>query len=160
MNGTFPKVYSYLWNNCYNELGGLLTKQETIKISDKIIEIYQEEYLPDSWPLSIYHFAEVEGNEEIIEFVVEFLSRKSLLFNHDTTGLSYADKLKLPAWQCKRLSVLIEHGFECEICHSSSKTLHVHHSNYHEDKDRDPWDYPNCLLMCLCEDCHAKEHAK
>jgi hypothetical protein len=25
---------------------------------------------------------------------------------------------------------------------------------------RDPWEYPNFALQCICEECHAEEHAE
>jgi hypothetical protein len=42
--------------------------------------------------------------------------------------------------------------WRCEECKAEHKTLEVHHVYYIAGKD--PWEYPECLLMCLCSDCH------
>ena len=63
-----------------------------------------------------------------------------------------------PRWQKKRLEILEKANWQCEICGNKDKTLHVHHKSY--ISGRDVWDYPDEDLMCLCEDCHKKEHEK
>ncbi len=70
----------------------------------------------------------------------------------------YRDKLKDPRWQRKRLEIMQLHDFKCQRCGSGIKTLHVHHRRYL--MEREPWDYPNALLECLCEDCHSNEHSQ
>ena len=70
--------------------------------------------------------------------------------------MTYADKFKDPRWQKKRLEIFEYHRFECQSCGSKEKTLHVHHKIY--IKGRDPWDYLDEDLMCLCEGCHNTEH--
>ncbi len=65
---------------------------------------------------------------------------------------AYAQKLKSPKWQKKRLEVLQRAGFACECCKDTEETLHVHHLIYHKE---DPWDIPDNHLECLCETCHA-----
>lgn len=67
---------------------------------------------------------------------------------------TYAEKLKDPRWQKKRLQVLEAAGWECVNCGSGTKTLHVHHGYYM--RGREPWDYPDTALHCLCEDCHKR----
>lgn len=69
--------------------------------------------------------------------------------------MAYSDKLKDPRWQKKRLEVLNRDDFTCQICCDNRKTLHVHHRRY--IKNKDPWDYPDQLLVTLCEDCHESE---
>lgn len=70
------------------------------------------------------------------------------------TNPSYADPLKDPRWQRKRLEVLQREGWKCEGCGDHTSTLHVHHRQYL--KSRNPWDYPDDLLQVLCETCHSR----
>lgn len=72
--------------------------------------------------------------------------------------MTYAEKLKSPLWQRKRLEILKEANFTCEECDSKERTLHVHHCYY--EKGKMPWDYPPNALKCLCEDCHLDRHEK
>lgn len=69
--------------------------------------------------------------------------------------LSYAEMLKDPRWQKKRLEVMQRDGFRCQHCLSEDKPLQVHHLVY--DKDKKPWEYDNNQLITLCEDCHQDE---
>lgn len=69
---------------------------------------------------------------------------------------SYSDKLRDPRWQRKRLEIMQRDGFKCQECTDDSVTLHVHHVRY--IKGREPWDYPNGLLVTLCETCHERLH--
>lgn len=68
----------------------------------------------------------------------------------------YSQQLKDPRWQRRRLEVLNRSDFKCEWCDASDKTLHVHHTIYH--KGMKPWEYKDCELLALCEDCHAEWH--
>ena len=70
--------------------------------------------------------------------------------------LSYADQLKHPLWQRKRLEVFEAAEFTCQRCKSTDKQLHAHHKIYL--RGRKPWEYPNELLECLCDDCHDQVH--
>jgi 5-methylcytosine-specific restriction endonuclease McrA len=72
--------------------------------------------------------------------------------------MTYSEKLKDPRWQKKRLEILSAANFACEYCTNKTKTLHVHHLSYLKGKD--PWDYTDDYLVCLCEDCHAISHSK
>lgn len=69
--------------------------------------------------------------------------------------MTYADKLKSPEWQKKRLEILNRDEFTCTMCNSKEKTLHVHHKVYIFDND--PWDYENDFYTTLCETCHKQE---
>lgn len=69
---------------------------------------------------------------------------------------TYAEKLRHPNWQKKRLQILDRDGFKCRVCSSADTTLHVHHLHY--VRGRDPWDYGNASLITLCEGCHSYEH--
>ena len=68
---------------------------------------------------------------------------------------SYSTKLKDPRWQRKRLEILSRDEWACSLCHSKVDTLAVHHKDYIPNVE--PWDYPNDLLLTLCEDCHEQE---
>ncbi len=65
---------------------------------------------------------------------------------------SYFEKLKDPKWQEKRLRILDRAGFACEWCGTTDTTLHVHHGYYTRGKE--PWEYGDDTLYCLCEHCH------
>lgn len=65
---------------------------------------------------------------------------------------TYAEQLRHPEWQRKRLEILDRAGFSCEQCGSIDRTLHVHHSYY--ERGLKPWDYPDSSLHALCEVCH------
>ncbi len=67
----------------------------------------------------------------------------------------YAELLKDPRWQKKRLEILERDDWTCQWCGSKEKTLHVHHLCYVHG--RDPWESPIHELLTVCEDCHASE---
>lgn len=69
---------------------------------------------------------------------------------------TYAEKLKDPRWQKRRLEVLDDRGWVCENCGSATETLHVHHGHY--ESGLDPWDYSPIYLHVLCEGCHQRAH--
>jgi len=70
--------------------------------------------------------------------------------------LSYAEQLKSPHWQRKRLEVLEEHGFACQKCDDTEVQLHVHHVVY--ERGRLAWEYSGDELQCLCKSCHEEAH--
>jgi 5-methylcytosine-specific restriction endonuclease McrA len=65
----------------------------------------------------------------------------------------YADKLKDPRWQKRRLEILARDDFACRNCGDGESTLHVDHKVYR--RGADPWDYPDDDLQALCESCHV-----
>jgi len=69
---------------------------------------------------------------------------------------TYWQKLKDPRWQKRRLSVMEKAKFCCQKCHRDDQTLNVHHLYYMSK--REPWDYPDFALQCICEECHAQDH--
>jgi|688.fasta_scaffold2219293_1 hypothetical protein len=69
--------------------------------------------------------------------------------------MTYAEKLKDPRWQKKRLEIMQRDEFTCQICKSKTKTLHIHHLDY--EFGLEPWNYPNTYYKTLCEDCHIDE---
>lgn len=63
---------------------------------------------------------------------------------------SYAEKLKDPRWQKKRLEIFQRDDFMCQLCNSKERTLHVHHTEY----SGDPWEADDNSLITYCELCH------
>jgi hypothetical protein len=70
--------------------------------------------------------------------------------------MAYAEQLKHPKWQRKRLEMLSAADFTCKACGTTEKTLHVHHKQY--VKGRMAWEYSAEELAVLCEDCHEDQH--
>lgn len=68
--------------------------------------------------------------------------------------MTYAEKLKDPRWQKKRLEILNRDGWSCQFCGNTKSTLHVHHKAY---QGNNPWETDDDLLEVLCEDCHDIE---
>lgn len=66
---------------------------------------------------------------------------------------TYAEKLKDPRWQKKRLEIFERDGWACKKCSDKKATLHVHHITYHNNIS--PWEYQNDDLDTLCEQCHS-----
>ena len=69
--------------------------------------------------------------------------------------MTYAEKLRHPKWQKKRLEIFQRDGFRCVKCDATHINLQVHHKFYEYGKD--PWDYDNRMLVTLCEGCHELE---
>lgn len=64
--------------------------------------------------------------------------------------MTYAEKLKDPRWQRKRLYILDRDNFTCIYCGDSSSTLHVHHKKYFGE----PWEAEDKELETCCQFCH------
>lgn len=69
---------------------------------------------------------------------------------------AYAEKLLDPRWQKRRLEIMGRDEFTCQMCGDSESTLMVHHRYY--AWGRDPWEYPDEMLITLCGGCHESEH--
>lgn len=67
----------------------------------------------------------------------------------------YAEKLRDPRWQKKRLEVMERDHFSCIGCGNDKETLNVHHKYYVRGKE--PWEYELSAFMTLCETCHEFE---
>ena len=67
----------------------------------------------------------------------------------------YAELLRDPRWQKKRLEILSRDNFTCLGCGDQERTLHVHHCYY--KKGNLPWEYADTSLATLCEVCHDNE---
>jgi hypothetical protein len=63
----------------------------------------------------------------------------------------YADKLRHPNWQKKRLEIMLRDNFKCIICGDKETTLNIHHLKYSNKK---PWEIDNKELITVCEHCH------
>ena len=72
--------------------------------------------------------------------------------------MKYADQIKDPRWQKKRLEILKRDEFTCQQCGNKELTLHVHHKHY--NKGAKIWEYENWELTTLCENCHSEKHNK
>lgn len=70
--------------------------------------------------------------------------------------MKYAEQLRDPRWQRKRLEIMERADFSCENCGNKAQTLAVHHRLYL--RGHKPWEYENDLLECLCDDCHKSKH--
>lgn len=66
---------------------------------------------------------------------------------------SYAEQLRHPNWQKKRLEILSRDDFHCQLCFDGESPLHVHHKRY--IKGRKPWEYDSRDLVTVCENCHG-----
>jgi hypothetical protein len=79
-------------------------------------------------------------------------SHRSTHFTPYQTMKTYAEKLRDPRWQRKRLEIMQRDEFTCTQCGDASTTLNVHHWEYMKD----PWDVPNGDLITVCERCHSQ----
>ena len=70
--------------------------------------------------------------------------------------LTFAEQIRHPNWQKRRLEIMDAAGWECENCGATDVTLNVHHKQY--IKGRMYWEYERHELQCLCEDCHKDHH--
>lgn len=81
--------------------------------------------------------------------------------NNEIIHGSYRSLLFDKRWKAKRLTILMRDLNRCLIC-QSTLSLQVHHRQYHFDKSmntyKPPWEYPEDLLITLCEKCHKKGH--
>jgi hypothetical protein len=71
---------------------------------------------------------------------------------------AYAELLKDPRWQKKRLEIFERDGWACRYCGNSKQTLVVHHKDYLPNLE--PWDYLDDWLITLCEECHELERGR
>jgi 5-methylcytosine-specific restriction endonuclease McrA len=68
--------------------------------------------------------------------------------------MTYAEKLRSPHWQKKRLEILQRDNWKCCHCGADDVNLQVHHLVY--AKHNNPWDYDNHCYQTLCENCHEQ----
>ncbi len=66
---------------------------------------------------------------------------------------SYAEQLKDPRWQKKRLEIMQRDDFACRNCfREDHEQLHVHHKYY--KRGTMLWEYPDWSMVTLCHECH------
>ena len=70
--------------------------------------------------------------------------------------MTFAQHLKDPRWQRKRLEVFQRDNFRCVICAKEDREIHCHHIIY--ERDRKLWDYPLAMFQTLCSTCHKDRH--
>lgn len=100
-----------------------------------------------------------------IQNYLKMSSEKESLTSHRAYGISgfyalsykllYSEKLKDVRWQKVKNAIQIRDEFTCQKCGEKNKQVQVHHRHY--ISGRDPWDYPEYLLVLLCSDCHKEE---
>lgn len=75
--------------------------------------------------------------------------------------MGYAELLKDPRWQKKRLEIMERDEWTCQTCRDTKATLTVHHKSYRMEDGKlvEVWDYEDCDLITLCELCHSEEEA-
>jgi len=69
---------------------------------------------------------------------------------------NYSELLKDPRWIKRRNEILTRDKNTCQFCGCQDKYLHVHHKEYWDGFL--PWEYPDSILITLCEDCHELMH--
>ncbi len=67
---------------------------------------------------------------------------------------TYAEKLKDPRWQKRRLELFDKADWTCKECHTKTETLHAHHGYY--ERGLEPWEYPDEVMHVVCEGCHKE----
>lgn len=66
--------------------------------------------------------------------------------------MNYAEQLKDPRWQKKRLEVFQAANYQCERCRDAGSQLHSHHLFY--KREMMLWEYRTEDIMCVCGKCH------
>ena len=92
-------------------------------------------------------------NEEIKKRLTKSKNKKKAV---PTRKELYYQQLEHPLWLKKRNVILERDNHQCVLCGSSSE-LQVHHTRYSEGKKA--WEYPNAVLVTLCNECHQKVHS-
>ena len=72
--------------------------------------------------------------------------------------IDYKEQAKDDRWIKKSKEIMKRDDYTCQLCGKTRVKLNVHHIKYL--KGLDYWDYPDELLMTVCEVCHAKIHGK
>lgn len=67
--------------------------------------------------------------------------------------MAYADQLRDPRWQKKRLEIFQRDNFTCVSCGNKTKNLQAHHAVY--PRKAFMWELPLEFFQTLCFECHA-----
>lgn len=84
------------------------------------------------------------------------MSEEMMQQNTAKKQAEYAELLKKPQWQKRRLQMLEKADWRCVECGAEDQQLHVHHKRYIAGAK--PWEYGDEDLAVLCEQCHEKAH--
>ena len=74
------------------------------------------------------------------------------------SAMTYAEKLRDPRWRATSLRIRRRDGWKCIKCGTTRRRLDVHHTRYLPK--RDPWDYPDHMMVTLCRPCHEDQHTE
>ena len=74
--------------------------------------------------------------------------------------MTYKDQLRHPKWQKRKAEILLRDNYTCKNpkCCATDKNLQVHHLEYLGNLLA--WEYPDDMLITLCEDCHDAERGR
>lgn len=151
-------LYNYIWASAFSALARLsaptlccMKKRFTSSgraYIHPVSRIQNDEPTLPSYPikpiLAVNYATEIEDDDQ---------------HNHGT----YRELLFDPRWRARRSTILERDEHKCLVCGDSEK-LQVHHRQYHiveaTGKFKPPWDYPDALLITLCEKCHGRGHGK
>jgi len=72
-------------------------------------------------------------------------------------GTPYQSLINRKEWQDRSHSIKTRDNLTCQAfnCSTPNSILQVHHLDYFNHKM--PWEYPDDMLITLCEQCHKKE---
>lgn len=70
-------------------------------------------------------------------------------------NMNYRDFLKTDYWWAVSSYIRYRANYSCSLCDGISSKTHIHHKTY---EHRGQEHLHNSDLICLCEDCHAKQH--
>ena len=71
---------------------------------------------------------------------------------------AYEKILNRKEWQDRAHEIKTRDNLKCQAynCSTPNDILQVHHLDYFSH--RDPWNYPDDMLITLCKTCHQKEN--
>lgn len=72
-------------------------------------------------------------------------------------GSPYQSLINRKEWQDRSHAIKTRDNLKCQAfnCSTPNSILQVHHLDYFNHKL--PWEYPDDMLITLCEQCHKKE---
>lgn len=73
---------------------------------------------------------------------------------------NYQKILNRKEWQDRSHYIKTRDNLKCQAfnCSTPNSILEVHHIDYFANKN--PWDYPDDMLITLCHTCHSKENTR
>ena len=75
-------------------------------------------------------------------------------------GTPYQSLINRKEWQDRSHAIKTRDNLKCQAfdCSTPHSILQVHHLDYFNHKK--PWEYPDDMLITLCEQCHKKEQTR